>query len=590
MIPSLASAQRLVVKIGSALVVDPDEAAPRTAWLAGVAADIAALRARGVDVIVVSSGAIALARRALGLHAAPPAAGGTAGRRRGRPDPPGAGLERGAVRQGPHRRAAAADAGRHRGPPPLPERARHAEHAARPRLHPGDQRERHRGDRRNPLRRQRPPGRARRRDGAGRPACAAVRHRRPLHRRSAARSRRRRTFRSCAAITPEIEAMGGEPPPGYSSGGMRTKLVAARIATQAGCAMAIAYGHTERPLAALESGARCTWFLAAPEGRSARKRWIAGALAPLGTLLGRCRRGARACRRPVAAAGRRARGRRHVPARRSGRGAQCQTARHWRAGSPPMPASMPNASPVIAPMRSRRSSAGAVATKSSTATTSSCFEPRSSGRLTPEGRRRCISRPKPPSICSAPRRGARVRRMCWRGCRTPSAMPPCVRWRRPCAPHIADILAANAADLAACTAAAPRSATASLSTEARVEAMARGLEDIAALPDPLGRTLADWTRPNGLRIQRIATPIGVIGMIYESRPNVGADAAGMCLKSGNAVILRGGSESQRSARRSTQRSPPGCAPPACRKPACRSRPTPTAPMSARCWRRPACST
>jgi glutamate-5-semialdehyde dehydrogenase len=77
--------------------------------------------------------------------------------------------------------------------------------------------------------------------------------------------------------------------------------------------------------------------------------------------------------------------------------------------------------------------------------------------------------------------------------------------------------------------------------------MSKGLEDIAHLPDPLGRMLADWTRPNGLRIQRIATPIGVIGMIYESRPNVGADAAGICLKSGNAVILRGGSESLRSA-------------------------------------------
>ncbi len=79
--------------------------------------------------------------------------------------------------------------------------------------------------------------------------------------------------------------MGGEPPPGYSSGGMRTKLVAARIATQAGCAMAIAYGYADHPLAAMETGARCTWFLAAPEGRSARKRWIAGALAPLGTLV-----------------------------------------------------------------------------------------------------------------------------------------------------------------------------------------------------------------------------------------------------------------------------------------------------------------
>ena len=154
----------MVVKIGSALVVDQDEAAPRTAWLDGVAADIASLRARGADVIVVSSGAIALARRSLGLHAAPAAAGGAAGRRRGRTDPPGPGLERGAVGQGPHRRAAAADARRHRGPPPLSECARHAEHAARPRLHPGDQRERHRRHHRDPLRRQRPPRRARRRD------------------------------------------------------------------------------------------------------------------------------------------------------------------------------------------------------------------------------------------------------------------------------------------------------------------------------------------------------------------------------------------------------------------------------------------
>ncbi len=86
-----------------------------------------------------------------------------------------------------------------------------------------------------------------------------------------------------AAVTPEIEAMGGDPPAGYSSGGMRTKLAAARIATQAGCAMAIALGTVEAPLRALEQGGRCTWFLAAPEGRSARKRWIAGALAPLGS-------------------------------------------------------------------------------------------------------------------------------------------------------------------------------------------------------------------------------------------------------------------------------------------------------------------
>ena len=76
-----------------------------------------------------------------------------------------------------------------------------------------------------------------------------------------------------------------------------------------------------------------------------------------------------------------------------------------------------------------------------------------------------------------------------------------------------------------------------------VAAMAKGLQEIAALPDPVGDTIASWTRPNGLQISRVRVPLGVIGMIYESRPNVTADASGLCLKSGNAVILRSGSES-----------------------------------------------
>jgi glutamate-5-semialdehyde dehydrogenase len=84
--------------------------------------------------------------------------------------------------------------------------------------------------------------------------------------------------------------------------------------------------------------------------------------------------------------------------------------------------------------------------------------------------------------------------------------------------------------------------------ESRIEAMAAGLDAIAGLPDPLGRVMAEWERPNGLMIQRVAVPLGVIGIIYESRPNVTADAAGLCVKSGNAVILRGGSESFHSSR------------------------------------------
>jgi glutamate-5-semialdehyde dehydrogenase len=82
----------------------------------------------------------------------------------------------------------------------------------------------------------------------------------------------------------------------------------------------------------------------------------------------------------------------------------------------------------------------------------------------------------------------------------------------------------------------------------RIEAMAKGLEDIALLPDPVGEEMARWRRPNGLDIARVRVPFGVVGIIYESRPNVTADAGALCLKSGNAAILRGGSESLQSSR------------------------------------------
>ena len=110
------------------------------------------------------------------------------------------------------------------------------------------------------------------------------------------------------------------------------------------------------------------------------------------------------------------------------------------------------------------------------------------------------------------------------------------------------ILRANARDLAA---ARSRDLSAAmldrLSLDAdRVAAIARGVREVAALPDPVGTILAAWERPNGLRIQRVRVPLGVIGVIYESRPNVTADAAALCLKAGNPVILRGGSESTHS--------------------------------------------
>jgi glutamate-5-semialdehyde dehydrogenase len=110
------------------------------------------------------------------------------------------------------------------------------------------------------------------------------------------------------------------------------------------------------------------------------------------------------------------------------------------------------------------------------------------------------------------------------------------------------LIAANRRDLAEARDLTPAMRDRLLLDEKRIEGMAQGLEEVAAFPDPVGRVLAEWTRPNGLRIQRIAVPLGVIGIIYESRPNVTADAGGLCLKAGNAAILRGGSESFHSSR------------------------------------------
>ena len=283
MIPSLTRAQRLVVKIGSALVVDQEAAAPRAAWLDGVAADIAALRARGTDVIVVSSGAIALARHTLGLT-----------RQRLKLEEKQAAAAVGQIRLA----QAWAEA-----------LSAHTLTAAQLLLTLDDTE-----DRRRYLN-----ARATLQTLVGLGCIPVINENDTVataeirfgdNDRLAARvaemmqadqlvllsdidglytaDPRRDPAAShipvVEEITPEIEAMGGEPPPGYSSGGMRTKLAAARIATQAGCAMAIAFGDTDHPLAALEQGAACTWFLPAPEGRSARKRWIAGSLAPLGVL------------------------------------------------------------------------------------------------------------------------------------------------------------------------------------------------------------------------------------------------------------------------------------------------------------------
>jgi glutamate 5-kinase len=281
--PRLAAARRVVVKIGSALLVDAAAAAPRAAWLDSVAADIASLRARGIEVSVVSSGAIALARHALNLS-----------RGRLRLEEKQAAAAVGQIRLAQAWSAAL---------------AAHGLTAAQLLLTPDDTEDRRRYlNARATLTTLAALGCVPVINENDTVATAEIRF--GDNDRLAARVAEMiqadqlillsdidglytadpRQDPDAAhiplvtALTPEIEAMGGAPPPGYSSGGMRTKLVAARIATGAGCAMAIALGKRQHPLRALLDDARCTWFLPAPEGRSARKRWIAGGLQPAGRV------------------------------------------------------------------------------------------------------------------------------------------------------------------------------------------------------------------------------------------------------------------------------------------------------------------
>ena len=280
----LAVARRVVVKIGSALVVDEARAAPRQAWLAGVAQDIAAWRARGVEVAVVSSGAIALARRTLNLAA-----------RRLRLEEKQAAAAVGQIRLAQAWSEAL---------------SAHGLTAAQMLLTLGDTEDRRRylnaratlttllglgcvpvinendsvatteirfGDNDRLA--------ARVAEMLQADTLILLSDIDGLYTADPRRDKLAAHIPVVEALTPEIEAMGGEPLPGYSSGGMRTKLAAARIATGAGVAMAIAMGHVEHPLRALDAGARCTWFLPLPEGRSARKRWILGSLQPLGRLV-----------------------------------------------------------------------------------------------------------------------------------------------------------------------------------------------------------------------------------------------------------------------------------------------------------------
>jgi len=282
-IPALAACRRIVVKIGSALVVDEATAAPRAAWLASVAADVAALRAGGAQVLIVSSGAIALARRALGLT-----------RRRLRLEEKQAAAAVGQIRLAGAWQEALAAQGLTAAQLLLTledseDRRRYLNARATlstllelgcvPVINENDTvatAEIRFGDNDRLA--------ARVAEMVGADALVLLSDIDGLYTADPRKDPTAQHLPLVERVSEEIMAMGGDPPPGYSSGGMRTKLLAARIATGAGCAMAIALGKRDHPLRALVEGARCTWFLPAPEGRSARKRWIAGSLSPMGSL------------------------------------------------------------------------------------------------------------------------------------------------------------------------------------------------------------------------------------------------------------------------------------------------------------------
>jgi len=279
----LAGRRRIVVKIGSALLVEQETGQIHRAWLKALAEDLVALRAAGTEVLVVSSGAIAVGRRHLGLT-------------------------RAAIRLEESQAAAATGQIRlaHAYQETL---ARHEVTVAQVLLSLGDTEERRRHlNARSTLE-------TLLRLGAlpvinENDTVATQEIRFGDNDRLAARvaammnaealvllsdidglysadprlDPEARFIDEVPALTAEVEAMAGKAPPGYSSGGMVTKLAAARVAVSAGCNMVIADGRIVHPLAAIDAGARCTWFLAQVEPLTARKRWIAGALKPAGRL------------------------------------------------------------------------------------------------------------------------------------------------------------------------------------------------------------------------------------------------------------------------------------------------------------------
>ena len=281
---SLTSAKRLIVKIGSALLVDEESGGIRRKWLDALADDVAALRERGTDVILVSSGAIAVGRRHLGLAT-------------------------GTLRL--EEKQASAATGQIRLAHAYQETlARHHITVAQILLTLGDTEERRRHlNARSTLNQLLKMGAVPVINENDTVATAEIRF--GDNDRLAARvaamisadtlvllsdidglytadPRKDKSATHIAEITEmtaDIESMAGEAPTGYSSGGMVTKLAAARIAMSAGCRMAIADGRRMNPLQAILDGGTCSWFLPASEPKTARKRWIAGSLKPTGTLV-----------------------------------------------------------------------------------------------------------------------------------------------------------------------------------------------------------------------------------------------------------------------------------------------------------------
>ena len=281
--PALDTARRLVIKVGSALLVDEEKGDIRRAWLDALADDIARLKKRGVEVVLVSSGAIAAGRRHLGL------------------------LHKGLKLE--EKQAAAATGQIRLAHAWQGALARHDITVAQILLTPDDteQRRRHLNARSTisqlfklgavpVINENDTVATDEIRFGDNDRLAARVAQMVSadtlvllsdidgLYTADPRRDKEARHIGVVSEITPEIEAMAGEAPDGFSHGGMVTKIIAAKIALSAGCRMIIALGKPEHPIAAIEKGGVCTWFVPSAEPKTARKRWIAGSLKPAGSL------------------------------------------------------------------------------------------------------------------------------------------------------------------------------------------------------------------------------------------------------------------------------------------------------------------